>query len=111
MVSSPLAAATGIAQSASPWHGPSGSRIVNLSYSTPNISMPSLLSRNVSQFHASSPKNAAMKLSAHLVEIKGMSAPAIRKRLADRLSSEVPIAIEGIRRVWCCSASVGKRCH
>jgi hypothetical protein len=43
--------------------------------------------------------------------IKGMSTPAIRKRLADRLSSEVTIAIEGIRRVWCCSASVGKRRH
>ena len=63
----------------------------------------------ISQFHASSPKNAAMKHSAHLVEIKGMSTLAIRRRLADRLSSEVPIAIAGIRRVWCCSASVEKR--
>jgi hypothetical protein len=63
----------------------------------------------ISQFHASSPKNAAMKHSADLVEIKGMSTLAIRRRLADRLSSEVPIAIAGIRRVWCCSASVEKR--
>jgi hypothetical protein len=55
----------------------------------------------ISQFLASSPKNAAMKHSAHLVEIKGMSTLAIRRRLADRLSSEVPIAIAGIRRVWC----------
>jgi hypothetical protein len=63
----------------------------------------------ISQFHASPPKNAARKHSAHLVEIKGMSALAIRRRLADRLSSEVPIAIAGIRKVWCCRASVGKR--
>jgi len=63
----------------------------------------------ISQFHASSPKNAAMKHSVHLVGIKGMSTLAIRKRLADRLSSEAPIAIAGIGRVWCCSASVGKR--
>jgi len=53
----------------------------------------------ISQFHASSPKNAAMKHSAQLVGIKGMSTPAIRRRLADRLSCEVPIAIGGIRRV------------
>jgi hypothetical protein len=63
----------------------------------------------ISQFHASSPQNAAMKHSAHLIGIKGMSTPSIRRRLADRLSSEAPLAIEGIRRVWCCSASVGKR--
>jgi hypothetical protein len=63
----------------------------------------------ISQFHASSRKNAAMKHSAHLVGIKGMSTPATRRRLADRLSSEVPVAIDGIRRVWCCSASVQKR--
>jgi hypothetical protein len=45
----------------------------------------------ISQFHASSPKNAAMKHSAHLVGIKGVSTPATRRRLADRLSSEVPV--------------------
>jgi hypothetical protein len=63
----------------------------------------------ISQFHASSSKKAAMKHSAHLVGIKGMSTPATRRRLADRLLSEVPVAIDGIRRVWCCSASVRKR--
>ena len=38
-------AATGIAQSASLWPAPSGSRIVNPNSSTPNTSMSSLLSR------------------------------------------------------------------
>ena len=63
----------------------------------------------ISQFHASSPKNAAMKHSANLIGTKGMSTPRIRRRLAEQLTSELPIAIHGIRRVWCCSASVGKR--
>lgn len=63
----------------------------------------------ISQFHALSPKSAAIKHSAYLVGIKGMNTPSIRRRLAGRLSSEVPIAINGIRKVWCCSASVGKR--
>jgi hypothetical protein len=63
----------------------------------------------VSQFKAASTHAAAVKHTAHLIGIKGMSTPLNRKRLADQLSLEQPIAIPGIRNVWCCSASVGKR--
>jgi len=63
----------------------------------------------VSQFKAASAHAAAVKHAAHLRSIKGISRPSERKRLADRLSLEQPIAIRGIRNVWCCSASVGRR--
>jgi len=63
----------------------------------------------ISQFRASSPDNAAKKHAVHLLGIKGMSTPAIRKELADQLSLDRPIGLGGIRRVWCCSASVGKK--
>ena len=63
----------------------------------------------ISQFRARSVQDAAMKHAAHVNEIKDMGTSANRKRLAARLSSEQPTAIEGARNVWCCSASVGKR--
>lgn len=63
----------------------------------------------ISQFQASSPDDAAMKHVDYLVGLKGMSTPANRRRLADRLSLERPVAIEGVRKVWCCSASLGKK--
>ena len=58
----------------------------------------------ISQFKAASAHAATIKHAAHLISIKGMS-----KRLAERLSLEQPIAIQGIRSVWCCSASVGRK--
>jgi hypothetical protein len=63
----------------------------------------------VSQFKAASAHAAAVKHAAHLTTIKGMGTPSDRKRLAERLSLEQPIAIQGIRNVWCCSTSVGRR--
>ena len=63
----------------------------------------------ISQFHASSPGDAAGKHADYLVGLKGMSTPTRRRRLADRLSLERPVAIEGMRKVWCRSASVGKK--
>ena len=63
----------------------------------------------ISQFQASSPDNAAVKHANYLVGLKRMSTPASRKRLANSLSVEKPVAIEGVRKVWCCSASVGKK--
>lgn len=63
----------------------------------------------ISQFRASSPHDAAVKHADHVVKLNGMSASRIRKRLAGRLSMETPVAIEGMRKVWCCSASVGKK--
>jgi hypothetical protein len=63
----------------------------------------------ISQFHASSPDDAAMKHADYLVGLNGMGTPTIRRRLADRLSLERPVAIEGICKVWCCTASIGKK--
>jgi hypothetical protein len=63
----------------------------------------------ISQFQATSAHNAATKHVAHLIDIKRMSTPVNRRRLADSLSGENPVAIEGVRNVWCCSATVGKK--
>ena len=63
----------------------------------------------ISQFKAASAHAAAIKHAAHLISIKGMSTPSDRKRLAERLSLEQPVAIQRIRSVWCCSASVGRK--
>jgi hypothetical protein len=63
----------------------------------------------ISQFQASSPDDAAVKHADYLVGLKGMSTPTNRRRLADSLSLENPVAIEGMRKVWCCSASLGRK--
>ena len=63
----------------------------------------------ISQFKAASPHAAAVKHAAHLIGINGMCTPLDRKRLSDRLSLEQPVPIQGIRNVWCCSASVGRK--
>jgi hypothetical protein len=63
----------------------------------------------ISQFQASSPDDAAVKHADYLVGLNGMSTPTIRRRLANRLSLRRPVAIEGVRKVWCCSASIGKK--
>lgn len=62
----------------------------------------------ISQFQASSPDDATVKHADYLVGLRGMSTTT-RKCLADSLSLERPVAIEGVRKVWCCSASVGKK--
>ena len=62
-----------------------------------------------SQFQETSVQNAAVKHAAHLVRDKKLSTLANRRRLADRLSMEPPLAIEGVRNVWCCSAAVGRK--
>jgi hypothetical protein len=58
---------------------------------------------------AASVRAAVEKHAFQLIGNKGMSTLANRRRLADRLSVDQPVAIEGIRNVWCCSASVGKK--
>lgn len=63
----------------------------------------------ISQFRASSPRDAAVKHADHVVRLNGMSTPRNRGRLSGRLSVETPVAIEGVRKVWCCSASVGRK--
>lgn len=63
----------------------------------------------ISQFRARSAQRASANHAAYLVGIKGMSTPATRRRLADRLSQERPVAVQGVHNVWCCSASLGKK--
>jgi hypothetical protein len=63
----------------------------------------------ISQFRATSADAAATKHAAHLMGNKEMSTLANRRRLANRLSAEQLITIEGVRNVWCCSASIGKK--
>jgi len=63
----------------------------------------------ISQCQASSPDDAAAKHVDYLVGLNGMSTLTVRRRVADRLAQERPVAIEGVRKVWCCSASVGKK--
>jgi hypothetical protein len=63
----------------------------------------------ISQFRAVSVRAAAAKHASKLVGNKALCTLAIRRRLGDGLSAEKPIAIAGVRNVWCCSASVGKK--
>lgn len=63
----------------------------------------------ISQLQATSAYNAAAKHAARLIGNKQVSTLVNRRRLADALSVEQPVVIEGVRNVWCCSASVGKR--
>ena len=63
----------------------------------------------ISLFQASSPHDPAVKHAKYLLDLREISTATNRRRLADRLSMERPVAISGIRKVWCCSASVGRR--
>lgn len=63
----------------------------------------------ISQFRANSAHKATVKHAAHLIDNKEMGTLEKRRRLADRLSVEKPIAIEGLRNVWCSSASVEEK--
>ena len=63
----------------------------------------------ISQFRARSEQRAAANYASHLVGIKEIGTLANRKRLASFLSRERPVAIQGVRNVWCCSASIGKK--
>lgn len=63
----------------------------------------------ISQFRAASVQDAIAQYSPHVVGNKAISASSLRKRLAESLSAEKPVAIHGVRNVWCCSVSVGKK--
>jgi hypothetical protein len=63
----------------------------------------------ISQFRAASVVHAVAQYPSHLLSNKELCTLAIRKRLVEALSAEKPVAIEGVRNVWCCSAPVGKR--
>jgi len=62
----------------------------------------------ISQFRAASVARAVARYPSYLLCNKAVSSLGVRRRLADALSAENPVAIEGVRNVWCCSASTGK---
>ena len=63
----------------------------------------------ISQFRAASVKGAIAQYPSHVVGNKAVSTSSLRKRLAEALSAEKPVTIDGVRNVWCCSTSVGKK--
>jgi hypothetical protein len=63
----------------------------------------------IAQLRAPSSKTAVAKYAAQVLKNSEIGRLPARKRLAEALSVEVPIAIEGVRKVWCCSASVGRK--
>jgi len=62
----------------------------------------------ISQLRARSTRQAVSLYTSELVRNKELSTGSVRKRLADALVAEKPVAIDGVRNVWCCSASVGR---
>jgi len=62
----------------------------------------------ISQFSATSVRGAATQHASHVVSNKAVAVP-VGRRLADGLSAEKPVPLEGVRNVWCCSTSVGKK--
>ena len=62
----------------------------------------------ISQVRSASVKRAIPKYAGLLVN--NVAVPlSVRRRLASGLAEDEPIAIEGIRNVWCCFATVGKK--
>jgi hypothetical protein len=61
----------------------------------------------ISQVRAASAHLAAIKHVALLASNKTIG--PTRKRLAVRLAGDKPVGIKGLRNVWCCSATVGKK--
>lgn len=62
----------------------------------------------ISQFRAPSARRAMAQYSSRIVRNRAVPT-ALRKGLANALSVEHPVAIEGMRNVWCCSASIGRK--
>ena len=63
----------------------------------------------ISQFRGASVQDAVARYPSRVVDNNAISTFSLRKRLAEALSPEEPVAIDGVRNVWCCSASVGKK--
>jgi hypothetical protein len=64
---------------------------------------------HISQFRATSLFRAVEEYGAQLLRDKAVATLPVRRRLSEALSSENPVAIKGVRNVWCCSASIGKK--
>jgi len=63
----------------------------------------------IQQFRAASAFSAAAKHAVRLVKNNDIGTVATRKRLAHKLATDKPTAIQGMRNVWCCFASVGRK--
>ncbi|HLX86267.1 MAG TPA: hypothetical protein VKR59_20370 [Terriglobales bacterium] len=63
----------------------------------------------VSQFRSASANNAVRKYAAELVGNRQLCTPRLRKRLSSAIAEDKPVALSGIRGVWCCSASIGDK--
>jgi hypothetical protein len=63
----------------------------------------------ISQCRAATVRSAVARYALHLAGNKAVSTVSVRNRLADALSGEEPIPVDGVRNVWCCSASIGKK--
>jgi len=64
---------------------------------------------HISQFRANSVFRAVEEYGAQLLRDKAIAKLPVRKRLSESFSVENPVAIKGVRNVWCCSASIGKK--
>jgi hypothetical protein len=63
----------------------------------------------ISQFRARSVGRAVAKFASQLVGDKAFCTLEARRRLAEGLSGEKLVAIVGVRNVWCCFVSVGRK--
>jgi hypothetical protein len=63
----------------------------------------------ISQFRVVSPRAALKKYAAQVVGNTAIGQLPTRRRLADQLKADEPIAIEGVHGVWCCSAVIGRK--
>src|SRR6476661_5474213 len=64
---------------------------------------------HISQFRAASLFRAVEEYGAQLLGDKAVAKLPVRRRLSKALAAENPVAIKGVRNVWCCSASIGKK--
>jgi hypothetical protein len=64
---------------------------------------------HISQFRATSVVRAVEEYGAQLLRDKAVAKLPVRRRLREALSAENPVAIKGVRNVWCCSASIGEK--
>jgi hypothetical protein len=52
---------------------------------------------------------AVHEYGSQLLRDKAVAEMPVRRRLSAAFSVENPVAIKGVRNIWCCSASIGKK--
>jgi hypothetical protein len=63
----------------------------------------------ISQFGACTARGALTLYASELVRNNAVSTLSARKHLADALSAEKLVRLDGVRSVWCCSTLVGRK--